>query len=87
VPGMEWFRALFGPHWDAMERWRPGAQAMLLAAVPEGCAFLGVDEDTAVVGDGTHWEVLGRGTATVQPPGADPFIVATGDHFDLALRS
>jgi cyanophycinase len=86
VPGMEWFPALFGPHWDAVERWRPGAQAMMLAALPEGCAFLGIDEDTAVVGDGTHWEVRGRGTATVQPPGADPFIVGTGERFDLALH-
>jgi cyanophycinase len=86
VPGLGWFRALFGPHWDAVERWRPGAQAMMLAAAPEDCAFLGIDEDTAVVGDGTHWEVRGRGTATVQPPGADPFVVGTGEQFDLPLR-
>jgi hypothetical protein len=59
---------------------------MMLAAVPEDCAFLGIDEDTAVVGDGMHWEVRGRGTATVQRPGGDPFIVGTGDLFDLALR-
>jgi cyanophycinase-like exopeptidase len=59
---------------------------MMLAAVPEDCAFLGIDEDTAVVGDGTEWEVRGRGTATVQPPGADPFVVGTGEHFNLALR-
>jgi hypothetical protein len=59
---------------------------MMLAAVPEGSAFLGIDEDTAVVGDGTHWEVRGRGIATVQPPGGDPFVVGTGEHFDLPLR-
>ena len=60
---------------------------MMLAAVPEDCAFLGIDEDTAVVGDGVHWEVRGRGTATVQPAGADPFVVRAGERFDLALRS
>src|SRR5205807_1982532 len=82
VPALGWFKALFGPHWDAVERWRPGAHAMLLAGVPEDCAFLGIDEDTAVVGDGTHWEVRGRGTATVQPAGADPFVARAGEHFD-----
>ncbi len=87
VPGLGWFKALFGPHWDAVERWRPGAHAMLLAGVPEDCAFLGIDEDTAVVGDGGRWEVRGRGTATVQPAGADPFVVKAGERFDLALRS
>jgi cyanophycinase-like exopeptidase len=60
---------------------------MLLAGVPEDCAFLGIDEDTAVVGDGTHWEVQGRGTATVQPAGSESFVVKAGERFDLALRS
>ena len=43
--------------------------------------------ETAVVGDGGRWEVRGRGTATVQPAGADPFVVNAGDRFDLTLRS
>jgi cyanophycinase len=86
VPAMGLFRAVFGPHWDAVERWRPGAHTMMMSAVPEGCAFLGVDEDTAVVGDGSRWEVRGRGAATVKPAGADPFVVASGERFDLALR-
>jgi cyanophycinase len=87
VPGIGWFPAVFGPHWDAMEGWHPGSQAMMLGAVPADCAFLGVDEDTAVTGDGMRWEVRGRGTATVRPPGADVFVVRTGESFDLALRA
>jgi cyanophycinase len=86
VPGIGWFSAVFGPHWDAMEGWHPGSQAMMMAAAPAACAFLGVDEDTAVVGDGKRWEVRGRGTATVRQPGSEPFVVGTGESFDLALR-
>ena len=86
VPGTGYFNAVFGPHWDAMEGWHPGSQAMMMAAAPADLAFLGVDENTAVVGDGTRWEVRGLGTATVRPPGSEPFVVANGGSFDLALR-
>ncbi|HEU5002681.1 MAG TPA: Type 1 glutamine amidotransferase-like domain-containing protein [Actinomycetota bacterium] len=86
VDGLGHFpRALLGPHWDAVDRWLPGATGMMLAAVPEGWSFIGVDEDTAVVGDGNHWEVMGRGTATVRRAGEDPVVVASGASFDLAL--
>jgi len=86
VEGMGYFpRAVFGPHWDALEGWRPGAQAMTLAAVPDRSTFLGIDEDTAVVGDGLHWEVRGRGGATVRPPGEAGFVVEAGERFELPL--
>lgn len=35
------------------------------AQVPDDCALLAVDEETAVVGDGTTWQVLGRGAVRV----------------------
>lgn len=86
VEGMGVFpRALFGPHWDAVDRWRPGATAAMVQAVPDGCCFLGVDEDTAAVGDGVHWRLWGRGTATVVKPGGPPAVVAEGGEFDLDL--
>ena len=78
-------RAIFGPHWDAVDRWRPGATTAMLRAVPDGCSFLGVDEDTAAVGDGVHWQLWGRGTATVVRPGALPVVVAPTGGFDLDL--
>ncbi len=87
VPGIGWFPAVFGPHWDAMEGWHPGSQAMMLAAVPGDIAFVGVDEDTAVVGDGARWEIQGRGTATVRPAGAEIFVAGPGESFDLPLRT
>lgn len=77
---------VFGPHWDAVETWRPGATAMMLAATPPGCTFVGVDEDTALLGDGRSWEVMGRGTATIHPAGGPDFVAARGDRFDLDLR-
>lgn len=86
VPGMAWFPGVFGPHWDAMERWRPGSHAMMLGAVPPEIAFLGVDENTAAVGDGRRWEVRGVGSATVRPPGGEVFVVGPGEAFDLPLR-
>jgi cyanophycinase-like exopeptidase len=86
VEGMGLFpRAIFGPHWDAVDRWRPGAATAMLQAVPEGCSFLGIDEDTAAVGDGIHWQLWGRGTATVVKPGELPVVVAPSGTFDLDL--
>jgi cyanophycinase len=79
-------RAIFGPHWDAVDRWRPGATAAMLASVPPGHAFLGIEEDTAVIGDGARWEVYGRGSGTVVAPGGRPAIVRSGERFHLALR-
>ena len=87
VPGVRWLQAIIGPHWDAMERWRPGAKAEMEARVPEGCALLGVDENTAVVGDGTSWEVMGRATATVKPWGGETSILGAGERFELALQA
>lgn len=78
-------RAVFGPHWDAVERWRPGAGAMLLDATPDGCTFVGIDEETAMVGDGTSWELMGRGTATVRPWGRHVEVIPAGGRFDLDL--
>lgn len=87
VAGMGLFpAAVFGPHWDAVETWRPGATAMMLAATPPGCTFVGVDEDTALVGDGQAWEVMGRGAAIVHPAGGESFVATSGQRFALDLR-
>jgi cyanophycinase-like exopeptidase len=87
MEAMRYFPAAqFGPHWDAVEGWRPGAAAMMLEAVPDGCAFVGIDEDTAILGDGRRWEVRGRGNATVRPSGGPTLVVPSGEGFSLALR-
>lgn len=55
----------FGVHWDALDRYVPGLQAMFVSAVPAGSVLLGIDERTAVVGDGVDWSVIGAGDASL----------------------
>ena len=50
----------FGPHWDIVDTWIPGATDFIAGSVGPGDTFIGLDEDTAMVGDGRSWEVIGR---------------------------
>lgn len=60
-PGMGFVRGtLFGPHWDIVDSWVPGARDFIVGSVRDGQLFVGLDEDTAMVGDGQSWNVLGR---------------------------
>jgi cyanophycinase len=52
--------ALFGPHWDIVDSWVPGARDFITASTPQGGVLVGLDEDTAMVGDGASWTVHGR---------------------------
>ena len=61
APGIGYVRdTLFGPHWDIVDTWIPGATDFISGSVKEGQTFIGLDEDTAMVGDGRAWEVIGR---------------------------
>jgi cyanophycinase len=85
-PGLDALReVLVAPHWDAIDRWIPGATRAILRKVPDGHAFLGLDERTAVVGDGQRWEVVGRGAAHVRRAGAEMERFAAGASFDLPI--
>lgn len=53
VPG-----TLILPHYDALPK---PIRALAAWAAPAGLTLLGIDEDTALVGGGTHWQVFGRG--------------------------
>jgi cyanophycinase-like exopeptidase len=60
-PGLGYVRnALFAPHWDIVDTWIPGARGYITAAAPAGGVLVGLDEDTAMIGDGTAWTVHGR---------------------------
>jgi cyanophycinase len=59
VPGVS-----FGVHWNRM-RMMPGMRAFMTSRLSPGVWFVGIDERTAIVGDGTAWEVHGRGGAMV----------------------
>lgn len=55
----------FGVHWDRVRR-VPGAAWWVSSRLPDGTWFVGIDERTAIVGDGTAWTVHGLGSVTVR---------------------
>ena len=54
----------FGVHWDRMGK-IPGMRWWVASRIPEASWFVGIDERTAILGDGVEWRVFGRGGATV----------------------
>jgi cyanophycinase-like exopeptidase len=59
-PGLGTVRGtLFGPHWDMVDTWIPGATEMIASSVPEGGRLVAIDEETAMFGDGVSWSVTG----------------------------
>ncbi len=69
-PGLRLFRdVVFMPHWDALDSFLPGLTDFVIASVPEGSSLFTIDENTAVVGDGSDWSVVGAGGAHVMLDG------------------
>jgi cyanophycinase len=62
-------KTYFGPHWDALDVYVPGLRAMVVNSVPSDCRLLAIDENTALVGDGTDWSVIGAGKAALLEDG------------------
>jgi cyanophycinase len=77
-------RTVFAPHWDIVETWMPGATEFLVSSAPEGFTFIGLDEDTAMVGRGSSWEVIGKSGIHVRKDD-DWATYRSGDRFELAL--
>lgn len=75
---------LFGPHWDIVDTWIPGATDFIAGSVKTGQTFIGLDEDTAMVGDGRWWEVIGHAKVHVLRDG-EWTRYAGGDAFELPL--
>jgi cyanophycinase len=75
----------FAPHWDIVDTWIPGATTFIVESVGPTDAFVGLDEDTAMVGDGRSWEVIGRSKMHVLRDG-EWTRYAPGDTFELALE-
>jgi cyanophycinase len=53
------------PHFDQMEKWNPGFLGRAQDALRTGTTLVGIDEDTALVGGQTNWQVMGRLGVTV----------------------
>lgn len=84
-PGLAYVRGVrFAPHWDTVERWYPGAHAFIERSLRPGETLVGIDEATAMVGDGEAWEVLGRSAVHVYREGRWTRVPA-GERFRLAL--
>jgi cyanophycinase len=77
-------RTVFAPHWDIVDTWMQGASEFLVSAAPQGYTFIGLDEDTAMIGDGSAWEVLGKSGIHVLIDGTWT-TYRDGERFDLAL--
>jgi len=54
----------FGVHWDRV-RFIPGMRPFVMSR-SDGGWFAGIDERTAILGDGESWRVFGRGTVSVR---------------------
>ena len=77
-------RTVFAPHWDIVDGWIPGARDFILGSVPQGYVFIGLDEDTAMLGDGSSWEVAGKsGIHVRRVDGWETY--REGDRFELSL--
>lgn len=57
----------FGVHWDRMAR-IPGARSFVMSRA-KGPWFAGIDERTAVLGDGERWRVFGLGRVMLRAEG------------------
>jgi cyanophycinase len=86
APGIGYVKdTLFGPHWDIVDTWIPGATDFIAGSVGRGQTFIGLDEETAMVGDGRAWEVMGRAKVHVLRD-EEWTRYAEGDAFELPLR-
>ncbi|MEX0985165.1 MAG: Type 1 glutamine amidotransferase-like domain-containing protein [Actinomycetota bacterium] len=72
--------ASFGAHWDRLRK-IPGAAWWMTSRLPDDTWFVGIDERTAIWGDGTRWEVAGLGTVHVRR-GEEHAVFATGSIFE-----
>ena len=85
APGLGYVRqTLFGPHWNILDTWIPGATDFIAGSVKPGQTFVGLDEDTAMVGDGGTWEVIGSAKIHAMRDG-EWNRYGHGDTFDLRL--
>ncbi|HVQ18176.1 MAG TPA: Type 1 glutamine amidotransferase-like domain-containing protein [Actinomycetes bacterium] len=70
VDGLRLFpRTWFGPHWNMLDDYIPGLVAHIEATVPSEDLLIAVDEQTALVGDGERWQVIGESAIHIREAG------------------
>jgi cyanophycinase len=58
----------FGAHWNRA-RFIPGVRGLMMGGARAGW-FVGIDERTAILGDGAHWRVYGLGSVSLRLDGS-----------------
>lgn len=53
--------AYIAPHFDRLDSYSPGMRRAVIGRCPPGSLLVGLDEKTALCGDGDTWEVVGVG--------------------------
>jgi cyanophycinase len=85
-PGLGFVRdMLFAPHWNTVDHWFPGATEFIAGSVEPGQTLVAQDENTAMIGDGTDWAVVGEAGIHVLGDGRWTHHRA-GDAFTLPFR-
>ena len=72
--------ASFGVHWDKLKV-IPGLRTLVMSRIPRRSWFVGLDERTAILGDGRSWTVFGEGGAMVRHAGTTA-VFGAGDAFE-----
>lgn len=86
-PGLGLFADLMlMPHWDALDGYVEGFTDLVIGARPSGVTLIGIDEETALVGDGSRWMVAGRGAVRIFSFEGDR-THRSGETVELALRA
>jgi hypothetical protein len=72
----------FGVHWDKVKV-IPGLRSFVMSRIPKGSWFVGLEERTAILGDGQRWSVHGVGGAMVRHAGGTK-VYREGQAFETA---
>ncbi len=73
------------PHFDRIDRFRPGMADSVVASAPVGTIVVGVDEHTGLVHDGAAWTVRGQQSVWVFEDG-ERSNYGPGDSVPLVVR-
>ena len=71
----------FGVHWNRVPS-LPGVKRFMTAGLEDDDTFVGIDEMTAIAGDGVQWRVFGEGRVELRRSGERRFFQA-GDEFEV----
>ena len=85
-PGLRLFTGvMLMPHWDTLDSYADGLTGLVVRSRRPGVTLVGIDEETAMAGDGARWTVTGRGAVHLFGDGTRSTHGA-GETFALGLR-